>query len=327
MAHSAPSSDSPRGDREQGAPTRRATPATCANAGCSLSGTGSARGHHGELLQGVFTTESGSLRRGLTSLPCHHLLAEAWAELDEGLPGLAVKPSWKTKALRAASATMRAVGACQLGGMLTVRSNIAVGCGLGSSTADVTASIRAVLDALDASLTPEQVAKLAVEAEVAADPLMFDEMLLFAHREGEIIESFLAAGKKISALGVSFAMEPVDTISFPMARYNESEAEWFETLRTRLRQGVGCGDIAEVADVATESARINQRFLPVPSFDRLLRCISSQGADGIQIAHSGNVGAFLFDSADPNLFDRVERTKWELRRIGFAKSWFYEEQL
>jgi uncharacterized protein involved in propanediol utilization len=323
MTHLASSADSPSdfsGDLTAENGSRLTAP-------YSLFGSGSARGHHGELLQGVFTNDSGQLCRGLASLPCSQLYAEASVELGEVSPLLTVQPRWKSKALRAAETAVKAAGARGLGGTLKVSSNIAVGCGFGSSTADVTASIRAVLDALDVSLATTEIAKLAVEAEVAADPLMFDELLLFAQREGEIIERFRTTGKSITALGIYFPMEPIDTIEFPMAHYDNQEIETFARLRTTLRDSAERGDIVGIAQVATESARINQRFLPVPSFDSFLQCVRDDCADGIQIAHSGNVGAFLFDSENPNLMNRVQRTKRRLYHLGIDESWLYQERL
>jgi len=290
-------------------------------------GRGVARGHHGELLQGVFRNDDGRLCRGLTSLPCHELFAEAVIELSEDSQGLTVQPQWKTKALRGAAAAMEAIGIGYLGGRLSVRNNIPVGCGFGSSTADVTASIRAVLDASGKCLTAAEIARLAVAVEVAADPLMFTETLLFAQREGDVIERFSSAGKKVAVLGIALPVDTVDTIAFPMARYDGHELRQFEELRSTLRQAVGTGDVAGLGHVATQSARINQRFLPVPGFDALLTMVSGAGADGIQVAHSGNVGAFLFDPDDPNLADRLDRVRHGLRGLEMGPLRFYEEQL
>jgi uncharacterized protein involved in propanediol utilization len=323
MTHLESSADSPSGFRSDITVENRSR----LTAPHSFFGTGSARGHHGELLQGVFTNDSGQLCRGLASLPCSRLFAEASVELSEVSPLLTVEPGWKSKALRAAETAMKTVGARGLGGTLKVSSNIAVGCGFGSSTADVTASIRAVLDALDVSLTTAEIAKLAVAVEVAADPLMFDELLLFAQREGEVIERFRTMGRSITALGIYFPMEPIDTIEFSVAHYNNREIETFAQLRTMLRESADRSDILGIAHVATESARINQRFLPVPSFDSFLQCIRDDCADGIQVAHSGNVGAFLFDSEDPNLMNRVQRTKQRLYHLGIDESWLYQERL
>src|SRR5260370_7313915 len=134
-------------------------------------------------------------------------------------------------------------------------------------------------------------------------------------------------GKSITELGIYFSMESIDTIEFPMAHYDNREIETFAQLRTMLRDSADRDDIVGIAHVATESACINQRFLPVPSFDSFLQCVCDDCADGIQIAHSGNVGAFLFDSEDPNLMNRLDRTQRRLYHLRIHASLLYQKRL
>jgi mevalonate kinase len=68
---------------------------------------------------------------------------------------------------------------------LRIASDIPMGHGYGSSTADVIASIRAAAAALGTKLLPSAISRLAVAAEIAADAIAFEaEALLFAQREG-----------------------------------------------------------------------------------------------------------------------------------------------
>ncbi|MEV8115788.1 GHMP kinase [Streptomyces xiamenensis] len=288
-------------------------------------GRGSARGHHGELLQGTFTAQDGRLRRGLTTLPCALFSSEATVELSSSAENLRVEPGWKSKARQAACATLAAVGVPRLGGVLRVRSNIEVGLGFGSSSGDVTATIRAVLDALGMSLPVEDIARIAVAAESAADPLMFDDMLLFAHREGEVIESFGVPLLPLAVLGFPLGIGPVDTLSHPPARYTPGEIEQFDEMRVRMRCGTAGGDLREIGRIATESATVNQRFLPVPHFAKLLKIHAHVEAVGIQVAHSGSVGSFLFDATDADLMSKTELAREYLGNIGVEKNWYYEE--
>ncbi|MEU3572030.1 GHMP kinase [Kitasatospora sp. NPDC036755] len=301
----------------------RAAPAPQWAGGQTRSGRGAVHGHHGELLQGVFTGADGRLQRGLTTLPCSLFSSEAIVELDTRSAVLSVEPAWKAKARDAASATAAAVGWPRIGGRLVIRSNTEVGRGFGSSTSDVTAAIRAVLDALGVTVKADRIARLAVQSEVAADPLMFDGMLLFAHREGQVIESFGPAVPPFRLLGFPLGIDRVDTVAFPPAVYNRSEVRDFETLRTRLRHAAARSDLAEIGLVATESARINQRFLPVPAFGALLDIADRVGAAGLQVAHSGNVGGFLFDPAGPEPDDRIAEAAALLRAAGTDGTWHY----
>src|SRR5262249_12428278 len=143
---------------------------------------------------------------------------------------------------------------------------------LGSSTSDVTATIRAVAKALDVRLSREVIAHLAVKAETASDPIMFgSRAVLFDHRGGGIIEDF---GGQLPALEVvGFNTDPtgagIDTLNFPPARYRWNEIEAFRPLVGLMRRAVHAQNARLVGRAASASARINQRFLPTPHFDRL----------------------------------------------------------
>ncbi|MFJ1732866.1 hypothetical protein [Streptomyces sp. NPDC088254] len=68
-------------------------------------------------------------------------------------------------------------------------------------------------------------------------------------------------------------------------------------------------DLAAVGGVATESARINQRLLPVPRFDDFVGVVQSAGTAGLQIAHNGRIGTALFDAAAPDHSQAVARAE------------------
>lgn len=287
-----------------------------------LVSTGSAPSHHGELLQGVFE-QAGRLRRGLVTLPCPLFASHANLRLSRWDPVLTVTPAWKTKALAAARGTLAALDMSSYGGRLELCGDVEVGRGLGSSTSDVTASILAVLAAAGRRLPPERIARIAVSAEVASDPLMFDRMLLFAQREGDVIEDFHRPMVPIEVVGFSFTDAKVDTLSLPPARYNPWELECFRALRGLLRRAAGRGDTAAIGRIATASARINQRFLPVPRFDRVLDIAAETSALGVQVAHSGAVAGLLFDTGHPRLERQVALATRRLAQLRFPPSWRY----
>jgi uncharacterized protein involved in propanediol utilization len=288
-------------------------------------GVGIAWGHHGELLQGAFRQDSGEVRRGLITLPCKLLATRATIRIEPFAGELTVIPHWKTKALRAARIATTALGHPHLAGTLHLRGNLQVGMGFGSSTSDVTAAIRAVLDAFDAKMATADIGRIAVESERATDPLMFDDMVLFAHREGVVIESFGSPLLPVAVLGFPLGIGAVDTLKHPPAHYNDDEIEQFGELLSRLRVGLLKKDFQEVAAVATESAHINQRFLPIPDFMRFREAGKAAGADGMQIAHSGNIGGLLFDPSDPDLERKILVADQGLSLLGVGKTWYYRD--
>ncbi|MFE6853444.1 hypothetical protein ACFVDH_21970, partial [Streptomyces sp. NPDC057674] len=160
-----------------------------------VTGTGHAACHHGELLQGVFLDADGRRCAGLVTLPLAGPGSRADFVRRPGTPpeALTVVPADRGKAARAAGLAVaecaREAGLPPSGGQLRLTGDVPVGLGMGSSTSDVIATVRAVADAYGLRLAPAAVARLAVAAERASDPLMLDARpVLFAQREGRVLE-------------------------------------------------------------------------------------------------------------------------------------------
>lgn len=281
-------------------------------------GTASAPVHHGEIVQGSFRVD-GRIRRGLVTLPCPLYRSQA-TFIPESGGEVRVLPAWREKARQAAELAILQI-APDTGGCLEMDSNIPLCRGLGSSTSDVLAAIWAVADSFGQALPSAIVARLAVEAEKASDSLMFSQTaVLFAHREGELIEDFGADLPPLHVLGFG-AGEPVDTLSYQPARYTERELDRFDQLRSMLRRAVATQDVALVGQVATTSTWINQKYLPIPRLEEICATAARAGAVGVQTAHSGDIGGILFDCYAPDLSHRVKIAQRLLRDLGHNDQW------
>lgn len=288
-------------------------------------GQGCAMAHHGELLQGMFVGPTDRPLRGLVTLPCQLYRSEA--VFRPGGAGVRVQPEWKWKARHAAELTLAHIGADAVGGELHLSSTIPIGWGMGSSTSDVIAAIRATADGFGVQLPRVEVARLAVTAETASDSIMFgDHALLFAQRDALIIEDFGTVFPAFEVLGFSTG-SGVDTLEFTPAEYDDRDIERFEELRVLLREGMKDHDPGLVGYVATASSRINQRYLPKPEFDRLLLLADACGAVGVQVAHSGSVVGVLFNSDDVEVESRVEKAGAALGELGFGPTWRFSTRL
>ncbi len=293
-----------------------------------MSGRGSSPAHHGEVLQGVFEDSSGRLVRALVTLPCGGFGSEA--RFESGPGDLTVEPVDRSKARHAALQTIRYLdehgrnssGEC--GGRLSVSGGAPVGWGMGSSTSDVVASIQAVADSSGEELAPETIAWLAVEAEGASDPVMFgDRVLLFAHREGRIVDDLGGKLPPLEVVGVccdSDSNGAVETLDLPGSRYDRHGIAAFATLLRLLRRAVRERNARLVGEVASASARINQCHLPKPGFERLMEVARRTGAVGLNVAHSGCVAGMLFDPGDPVVEYRTEEARRSLARLRL-ESW------
>lgn len=285
------------------------------------TGFGHAPAHHGEILQGVFEDAGGTLRRGLVTMPMPgHGSHARFTPHDR--PGITVEPAGMTKSVRAAELALHHVfptGDRPRGGALQVDHDVTPAVGMGSSTSDVVATIRAVADCAGIRLPEDAVAALAVEAEQASDSIMVeDRVVLFAQRDGVTIETLgmrlppiVVVGCDTEGSGVG-----VDTLAHPVAAYDDDEIAAFRVLRTALRRAIVTGDPALLGRVATASSRINQRFLVCGGFDELVGICRRTGGVGVQVAHSGTVAGVIFDATAGGLADRVERCERLMTRSG-----------
>jgi uncharacterized protein involved in propanediol utilization len=273
------------------------------------AGVGWAACHHGELLQGVFAGGNHESDHALVTLPLRSRSTRAtFRPSSDG--AIRVFPEDRTKARRAAELAVELCareGVASTGGRLDIVSNVPVGKGMGSSTSDVIATIKAVSDCYRVRLAPERIAQLAVLAERACDSIMIDDrVVLFAHRRGTVLEVLGCQLPPLVVVGcVSGPANGVDTLELPLAQYDQHEIETFCTLRAALRRAITARDIELLGRVATASARINQRFLPKPELDFLIALSGQLGAAGVQIAHSGTVVGLIFDVRLPDLASRI----------------------
>lgn len=257
---------------------------------------GEAGGHFGEVLQGAFEGPSGALRPGLVTLPIPVVGARAAFSLRE-TPGILVSPRDRVKARRAAEVSLGRWGGG--GGELVVEGRLPVARGMGSSTSEVVAAVRAVARACGVEPLSGEVARLAVEAEGASDPIMFDEAVLFDQRSGEVVFRLGGPLPRFVVLGFDAGGPngvPTDSLGSP--GYSRREVAVFASLLDDLRGAVEHGDLAKVAEVSTESARMNHKRLPNPFLEEATTLAGRTGALGVAAAHSGTVTGLLFDPAD-----------------------------
>jgi uncharacterized protein involved in propanediol utilization len=229
-----------------------------------------------------------------------------------------VNPAHKVRARRAAEVFLEAFG-LRGGGRLTIESDILEGKGLGSSTSDCIAAIRSVADAFSIVLSDRLLGSLVVKAEHASDNTMFDHAVLFAQREGIILEDYGRPFPRIEVIGVDTEADlEIDTLTYRPAEYSWQLLQKFETLRGALRRGLRTHDISLLGQVATASAAINQEFLPKACFNDLLQIARHAQSLGVAVAHSGTVAGILLDPRTAALESRAAFVMEKLRELGIT---------
>lgn len=288
-------------------------------------GVGFSYAHIGEMFQGVVEDSEGRFTRALVTLPCRQFSTHATFVCVPSGGRVRVRPETKVKSQHVAELTLDFLGR-ERDGELNICSTIPENKGMGSSTADAKATCEAVASAVGVKLSPTIVAQICVAAEHASDPLMFSDnrALLFAHREGRVLEEF-GAMPELTVVGFDADQTGtgVSTLELSPASYDWRLREEFRVLRARLRRGIAMNDPVAIGSVASRSAAINQFFLANPRYEFTVELVERVGGVGFAIAHSGTVVGVLFDPRDPLTNCRVENCRLLLEYEGI-RSWFFQ---
>jgi uncharacterized protein involved in propanediol utilization len=313
------------------------------------TGVGLSKGHFGEFLQGYFEdidevvdgkvkpkqdrasiTVPLKVNLGLTADPSDQASTEA--VLPPAKTGslavfsptpdseVSVDPSDRTLAKKAVNRILRTLKQQHMGGTLKIITNGGLSRGLGTSTADIVASIRAVTDSLRESVDKEKIGEIAATTEGASDGIMYDEATLFVTTRGKVLERFIESCPRIEIVG--FDLESgeggIDTLDLSPRHYSESQREKLLELRKKARTAFFESDVDLLGDVATQSARINQRFLEKPILDEIVDLTEKFDGDGVVIAHSGTLMGILFQPANYPSSDQLKTLKSQLESLGLS---------
>ena len=179
---------------------------------------------------------------------------------------------------------------------LNINSQIPVGKGMASSTADIGATIKATLSMLGKSLTGEEISKLAVKIEAT------DSLLLNRH---SIFNPLTADIKKYMG-GIDNAkvviLEPDDILDTKSIRmtpnyrmYKMQNKEIIKESFSLLDEGLARNNLSLVGKACTYSSLANENIHKKPFLKEIIEISDKFGCYGVNIAHSGTVIGILMD--------------------------------
>lgn len=179
---------------------------------------------------------------------------------------------------------------------LNINSQIPIGKGMASSTADIGATINATLSMLGKTLTGEEISKLAVKIEAT------DSLLLNRH---SIFNPLTADIKKYMG-GISNAkvviLEPDDILDTKSIRmtpnyrmYKMQNKEIIRESFSLLDEGLAKNDLSLVGKACTYSSLANENIHKKPFLKEIIEISDKFGCYGVNIAHSGTVIGILMD--------------------------------
>jgi uncharacterized protein involved in propanediol utilization len=256
---------------------------------------GSASGHAGEFLQGSIC-DGGELRRVLISIPAPGLRSSAIFTASER-NGLRVTPPWKLKSLKAFQLAWLQFSRTMPCGTLTIQSDIPVSHGMGSSTADCVAAIRAAASYWDCELQAGRIAMVAHQAECFCDATMYeDRLVVFQHCDGRIYE-YLGGeipNLRLLIVGLKDGGPIIDTDTMTRPDYTAEEIQQFTECLSLLRSAAATNNVQEIARIARISAQINQKYHPKQKMNEVEQIAAENNALGVAVAHSGDIQILLY---------------------------------
>ncbi|MGZ6525492.1 MAG: GHMP family kinase ATP-binding protein [Tumebacillaceae bacterium] len=239
---------------------------------------------------------------------------------------ITVYPNFKQKAGRLAGMILEHFN-LPPGGTLEIASEIPVGKGLASSSADLVATARAIESCFGFEIPLEQLQVFMKNIE-PTDGVMYPGVVSFYHRKVELRE-YLGLMPALTVVGIDEGGE-VDTVEFnkiPKPFTDEDKAE-YAALLDALSVAMSEGDVRTIGHVATRSSLLNQKLRPKRTLDDLLQLCDEVEALGVIVAHSGTCLGILLSLEEPNYDSKLKRVHERMSELAdevtIYHSWYQE---
>jgi uncharacterized protein involved in propanediol utilization len=261
-------------------------------------GRGRAFGTFGELLQGV----GGNNRDFLVTLPISRFSTVQFLSIPHQSK-LTVSPSQKCKAKQLATLILEHYR-LPPGGVLELESNLPVGKGLASSSADLVAVARAIDDCFGLQIPIELLQHFLRQIE-PTDGVMYEEIVAFYHRHVSLCKC-LGLLPKLAIAGIDEGGE-VNTIEFNRRPRHVSEGEKaeYDWLLEKITHAIRKQDLHSVGEIALRSAFLNQKYHKKRYFEQVRDICQQIGGLGVVAAHSGTYLGILLSTEDRHFYNQL----------------------
>lgn len=178
---------------------------------------------------------------------------------------------------------------------ITVHSELPIGKGMASSSADIAAACQATAQCFSRVLTADEIADIALAIE-PTDGIFYPGIVMFDHVNGSI-RRLLGDPPNLHIAVLDVGGE-VNTLRFnqrnDLADLNASKEKMVEQAVELVTKGLRYGDSQMIGRGATLSAIANQTILYKPCLEEVAEIAERYGAVGVNAAHSGTVLGILF---------------------------------
>ncbi len=179
---------------------------------------------------------------------------------------------------------------------IEINTQIPIGKGMASSTADIGATIKATLELIGRDLDEYEISKLATKIE-PTDSIYIRENTIFNPLTGQVIKSLGCLEK-----GKVLILEPDSTLNTKLIRqksnYNELKLNNKGVIKEAfklLEEGIKKNDLKIVGDACNLSSIANENIHKKEHLKKIIEISKEYGAYGVNIAHSGTVIGILLE--------------------------------
>ena len=179
---------------------------------------------------------------------------------------------------------------------LDLKSNIPIGKGMASSTADIGATIKATLSILNKKLNDEEISLIASEIE-PTDSIILYKNSIFNPINGSV-KKYLSSFDN----GRVIILEPKEILETKIIRSNPNylnikleNKSIIKKSFNLLEKGLKNNDLKLIGEACTLSSLANENIHKKPYLNEIIEISESMNAYGVNIAHSGTVIGILID--------------------------------
>lgn len=193
-------------------------------------------------------------------------------------------------------------------------SQLPVGRGMSSSTADIVAAVRCAAACLGRTVGSRELQDIMRRLE-RSDPVHLDHPVVYLSARQRVVREFPATDLVLNVVyAYRGALDTADVEERDLLdHYALHEVQYAATYKA-LCTALALGDAVTVAGAATESARLGQGHRHDPLVEALLATYREIGAAGVVRAHSGTAAGLLFAGPPPPKYRADARTL--LRHLG-----------
>lgn len=179
---------------------------------------------------------------------------------------------------------------------LDLKSNIPIGKGMASSTADIGATIKATLSILNKKLNDEEISLIASEIE-PTDSIILYKNSIFNPINGSV-KKYLSSFDN----GRVIILEPKEILETKIIRSNPNylnikleNKSIIKKSFNLLEKGLENNDLKLIGQACTLSSLANENIHKKPYLNEIIEISQNMNAYGVNIAHSGTVIGILID--------------------------------